>query len=228
MTLSAAPYLRQDETDPKTAYIRRLFAAEDAPLTAISGNTPDDMKQMQMGADEAKLLHLFASMIGAKTIVEIGTLGGYSAVWMARALPADGHLYTIDQSEERRPQILENLASCGVAERVTLLTGRAEDVLKTLSEKGPFDMVVIDADKISYDAYLDWAEANVRSGGLIIGDNSLLFGAVYEDDPNRWPERVKAASHAAMRKFNERLANSENYISMLLPTAEGMTVAMKR
>ena len=102
--------------------------------------------------------------------------------------------------------------------------GDALDVLPQLSKEGPFDMVFIDADKLNYLRYLDWAEENVRKGGLIVGDNTFLFDAVWRDDP---VDRVRQTARDAMRDFNRRLADPQKYCGILLPTQEGMTVALK-
>ena len=99
-------------------------------------------------------------------------------------------------------------------------------MLSTLS--GPFDMVFIDADKINYHAYLDWAEQNIRKGGIIVADNTFLFGTVWQDSPpeNRTP--ASPAAWKAMRGFNERLSDNSRYMGTIVPTAEGLTVAIKR
>jgi predicted O-methyltransferase YrrM len=221
-------YLRKDHSDPKTSYIRSLFAQEDKSLAEIIHHLPADVTQMQMGAEEGKLLQMLVRLSGAKKIVEIGTLGGYSAIWMARALPEDGRLITIDHSMARKTLIQDNLAACGVDAKVSLRIGEALEVLAAIEGEGPFDMVIIDADKRSYLHYLDWAEKNLSSGGMIIGDNTLLFGSVYEEDSEKWPERVKEESWNVMREFNKRLADQTRYHSLMLPTDEGMTVAIKR
>lgn len=93
-----------------------------------------------------------------------------------------------------------------------------------IEKEGPFDMAFIDADKLNYLHYLDWAERNVRKGGLIIGDNTFLFDAVWKEGP---VGRVRGTARHAMREFNKRLADPEKYLGILLPTEEGMTIAVK-
>ncbi len=160
-----------------------------------------------------------------RTVVEIGTLAGYSALWMARALPPlEGHLYTINKDPDHIRLARHFISQSEVAERITMLEGPARDMLPTLNDKGPFDMVFIDADKPSYNEYLDWAEEHVRKFGLVVADNTLLFGAIGLDAP---PDDMTPGAWNGMRRFNERLADDTRYFSTLIPTLEGLTVAIK-
>ena len=117
------------------------------------------------------------------------------------------------------------LARSEVGDKIVQYCGDARKMLEELSPKGPFDMVFIDADKISYEIYLDWAEVNIRQGGIIIADNTFLFDSVYEDAPL---EGISLEAWNTMRRFNERLADSSKYLSILLPTKEGLSVAIRR
>lgn len=200
-------------------YIRSLFAPETASLANAAASLQHDNNRISIYPEEGKLLQMLIKLAHVKKIVEIGTLGGYSALWMAAALPPDGHLVTIERDDARHALARQNLA--GIA-NVTLLHGNAMDVLKTIGDT--VDMVFIDADKLNYLHYLDWAERHVRTGGLIIGDNSLLFDAVWHDEA---VERVRPTARAAMRRFNERLADPSRYHSLMLPTAEGLTIGIK-
>ncbi len=205
-------------------YIRKLYAPEDALLTEINAALAAMNKTIQVGAEEGKLLQFLIKTNNIKTIVEIGTLGGYSAIWMARGLPEDGHIYTLERESRHAALARDFFAKSDVKDRITLLEGDALETLEQLSAKGPFDMVFIDADKISYDVYLDWAEANVRKGGLIVADNTLLFGAAVEDSP---PENVAPTTWKNMRRFNERLAAPNKYYGLIIPTQEGLSVFIK-
>lgn len=211
---------------PRDHYIRTNFVPMDDALARVGEHLSPKERIMQISPQEGKLLQMLLQMIGAHKVVEIGVLAGFSAIWMARALPEDGHLYAIEKNYKRIQPSLDNFHACGVAEKITLREGAAGDILPALSSHAPFDAVFIDADKGNYPTYLDWAEQHVRSGGLIIGDNSLLFGAVYgEQDSGR---NIAPQSIQAMQEFNRRLADPEHYVSMLLPTDEGLTVALKR
>ncbi len=205
-------------------YIHDLFAHEPAGLRAIRAamNDPDD--QISVPPEDGRLLQLLVSMSGAKKIVEIGTLGGYSSTWMAQALPSDGVIYTLEH-EPRRADIAEkHFREHAAGKQIEVLRGRALDNLPALSSKGPFDLIFIDADKVNYAHYLDWAEANVKQGGLIVGDNTFLFDSVLSNETG---DRVRETALAAMQDFNSRLSNPEKYISVMLNTGQGMTVAKR-
>lgn len=215
---------KHSQTSPAIDYIRKLYAPQDALLTRIETTLAERGFAIQIGAEEGKLLQLLIKMHQVKTAVEIGTLAGYSALWMARALPMDGHVYTLNKDPEHIALAAQFFAQSEVQGRITMLEGDARETLPLLAPQGPFDMVFIDADKIGYNDYLDWAEKNIRKGGLIVADNTLLFGAVLEDAA---PAGVAPNAWLTMRHFNERLADSGRYFSMMIPTQEGLTVAIK-
>ncbi len=210
-------------SNPNLDYIRKLYAPQDELLQTIEQALSDIDMTMQIGPEEGKMLQLFIGLYGVKNVVEIGTLAGYSAIWMARALPEDGHLTTINKDATHIKLAKQFIAHSEVANRITMLEGDAKNVLPTISTDTPIDMVFIDADKISYNDYLDWAEKNVRTGGLIIADNTLLFGMVAKDETGD----VAPTTWENMRRFNERLADSSRYFSIMIPTEEGLTVAVK-
>jgi predicted O-methyltransferase YrrM len=217
--------MTRNEESKRLRYIRELFAVEDAPLADVKNVLEDDIQRMQVAPEEGKILHVLTMLSGAKNVVEVGVLAGYSAVWIARALPEDGHVYAIEKDSARIAGIEKNLQACGVANKVTLIHGDAHDELEKLASKAPFDMIFIDADKGGYPDYLNWAEHNIRKDGMIIGDNTFLFDHVYKEAaPKGWSKK----NWEGMRHFNERLADSAKYTSILLPTAEGLTVAIKK
>lgn len=216
--------MSRNPQNPEVEYIRAVFAPEDDVLRRTAASTPQDVAMMKIGAEEGRLLQFLARMSGARKIVEIGTLTGYSAIWMARALPEDGHLWTIDRSPLHVKLARENIAASDVAGRVTIIEGDALAALETLNSHGPFDMVFIDADKLQYEEYLNWAEKHVRKGGLIVGDNTFLFGAVYSQV---LPANVRETAARAMKNFNSRLSNYEKYNGVMIPTAQGLTIAQK-
>ncbi|WP_309067356.1 O-methyltransferase [Microbacterium sp.] len=127
-----------------------------------------------------KMLHLLTRISGARRVLEIGTLGGYSTTWLARALPDDGRVVTIEAEPANAEVARSNLARAGVAERVEIRTGRGAEVLPTL--EGPFDLVFIDADKESNTTYLDWAARLGRPGTVVVLDNIGRDGEIVRDD----------------------------------------------
>lgn len=211
-------------THPGLPYIRALHAPEDALLVRIRETLQERNTSWEIGAEEGRLLQVLIRLHGAKRIVEVGTLLGYSALWMARALPEDGKLITIDRDDAHAKLAQGFILESEVKNRISLYHGDAKTVLDAISSEGPFDMLFIDADKPSYNAYLDWGEAHIRRGGLIVADNTLLFGAVYQEKP---PEGTAPSTWEAMRRFNARLADDTRYTSLLFPTEQGLTVAVK-
>ena len=209
---------------PSLDYIRKLYARQDTLLAAIDDTLSKLDIHMQIGPEEGKLLQMLIVLHQTKTIVEIGTLAGTSAIWMARAVADGGHVYTIGKDPEHCVMARHFIGQSDMRDKITALEGDAHAVLPTLSEKGPFDMVFIDADKGSYNDYLDWAEKNVRPYGLIVADNTLLFGTMGLDSP---PSGTAPATWDAMRRFNERLADQDHYFSTMIPTEQGLTVAVK-
>ncbi len=209
---------------PSLDYIRKLYAPQDKLLDSIDATLQKLNIHMHIGAEEGKLLQMIITLHQAKTVVEIGTLAGYSSLWIARALPPEGHLYTLNKDPEHIQMARHFFDQSDVRDRITMLEGDAHMRLPELSAKAPFDMAFIDADKISYNDYLDWAEANVRQYGLIVADNTLLFNTIALESP---PESVAPSTWNGMRRFNERLADTERYFSTLIPTEQGMTVAIK-
>jgi predicted O-methyltransferase YrrM len=212
-------------------YIQQLFAQDSAAHQQASQRLKDKFPALfpiQLAAHEGKLLQLFMRLAGVKRAVEIGSLAGYSALWIAEALPEDGTLYAINKDPSHHALLLENIAESADAHKIQPHCADALDVLPQLSAQGPFDMVFIDADKLNYAKYLDWAEENIRSGGLVIGDNTLLFGHVWKDEPPVGAGTPSKSAWKAMREFNQRLANAAHYHSVLIPTEEGMTVAIRK
>lgn len=217
--------MRPEELNPTDFYIQSLYAEEDSCLKAVRDRLVDANRWgINIGASEGRFLQVLIKLIGAEKIVEIGTLFGYSAVWMARALPANGHLYTIERDHDCVRNARKSFEECGVSELTTILEGEAADKLKDLEAKGPFDVVFIDANKSAYVEYLEWATRMVRKGGLIIADNTLLGGVVVESEK---PSTCSNRQWGEMRKFNELISDKSKYESVIVPTREGLTVAMK-
>lgn len=223
--------MKHDHNSPVLEYIRHLYAPEDAVLTAIREEFVRREMPIQVGAEEGKLLQVLLKLHKAKTVVEIGTLGGYSAIWMARALPSNGHLHTIEYNPEHAEIARKYIHRAGLQDKITVWQGMARDVLPRVGETiETCDALFIDADKINYPHYLDWAESNVRQGGLIIGDNTLLFGTVYLDAPPPMDEdqMVRQSTWEAMRNFNARLGDPKHFDGVMIATEQGLSVAIKK
>ncbi|WP_128290333.1 O-methyltransferase [Afifella aestuarii] len=157
-----------------------VVGSDDALRAALAANEAAGLPAIDVSPAQGKLLHLLARMAGAKRILEIGTLGGYSTIWLARALPDDGRLVSLEAAEEHAGVARANIASAGLAEKVEIRVAPALETLPRLVEEGegPFDFIFIDADKPNNPAYLKWALKLSRSGTVILGDNVVRDGKV--------------------------------------------------
>ncbi len=194
-------------------YLEELLIPTDPALEAtlqasrVAGLPPFNVSPLQ-----GKLLHLLAKMHGARRILEIGTMGGYSTIWLARALPEDGRLVTLEINEEYAQVARANIAAAGLADRVEIRVGPALETLPLL--EGPFDLTFIDADKPNNPAYLEWTLRLSRPGSVIIGDNVIRDGEVINadsDDP-----RV-----VGVRRFLDLLAAEPRVSATAIQTVGG-------
>ncbi len=213
-----------DARDARLAgYVRALFAPEDETLEELRYEIArKGFPEIYISAEQGRLLQVLLAAVDARDVLEIGTLGGYSAIWMARALPPDGRVVTLELRQERAALARDFVARAGLDEVVQVRVGDALELLKGLDEEDArFDVVFIDADKERYGEYLDWALALVRSGGLILADNAFQHGRILDDEPES--EAVRA-----VQAFNERLARDPRLVSTILPVRDGLTVSVVR
>lgn len=206
------------------SYISRLFAVEDELLRATRATMQQEgLRPINVSTSGGQLLHLLALMIGARRILEIGTLGGYSAIWLARALPADGQLISLEIDEHHAAVARRNLALTGLADKVEVRTGPALTTLTAMEQAGEagFDLIFIDADKDGYVAYLSKAVALVRDGGLILADNTL-------------PDEVlMPTGNSGTKRYNTAVAAHPALVSTIVPVlrrqgVDGLTISIKR
>jgi predicted O-methyltransferase YrrM len=171
-------------------YITDLLVPSDQVLDeTLKANIAGGLPQWDVAPNQGKLLMLLAQIRGARRILEIGTLGGYSTIWLGRALPSDGHLVTLESDPKHAEVAQENIVRAGLSDLVELRIGPALDTLSALEGESidPFDFIFIDADKQSNPEYLQWALRLSRPGTVIITDNVVLFGAILDSgstDPN--------------------------------------------
>lgn len=165
------------------AYIGdKLIGRDPALADALAANAAEGLPEIDVSPAQGKMLHLLARGLGARRILEIGTLGGYSAIWLARALPADGALVTLEIEPHHAEVAAANLARAGVADRVSIRLGPALDTLAAMqdADEAPFDLVFIDADKENGANYVRAAIALGRPGTVIIVDNIVREGGVLD------------------------------------------------
>ncbi|HEY7530533.1 MAG TPA: O-methyltransferase [Gemmatimonadota bacterium] len=211
-----------EDLRPFTEYVRGLFAPEDDVLRELARRTAaSDAAPMQITSEVGKLLHVLARAAGARRALELGTLFGYSTIWIARALPLDGRLVTIDLDGRRAEEARSWLARAGVAERVEIRVGAALDVLPALRQSEPFDFAFVDAAKEEYPAYLDRVLPLVRPGGIIAADNVLLGGG-----GSVLAEGDASPGVRGVREFNRRIAEDPRLASIVLPVREGVSVSV--
>ncbi|WP_242731649.1 O-methyltransferase [Bacillus altitudinis] len=173
-------------------YIKdKLMAKDDVLEQTLIKNKQAGLPEIDVSPAQGKLLYLLAKTKGAKRILEIGTLGGYSTIWLAHALEADGELMTLEAVSHHAETAQQNIDRAGLAERVTILQGKALDTLSQLKEQDtlPFDLIFIDADKPNNPQYLKWALHFSKKGTVIIADNVVRNGAVLHASDQ--DERVK-------------------------------------
>ena len=207
--------------DPIGDYISQLFAREDDVLITLREEADrHGLPPISISPDEGRLLQVLLAAVGARRVLEVGTLGGYSAIWMARALPDDGSLVTIELEPGHAAFASRFISRARLDDKVEVRVGRALDVLASLDGE-KFDAMFIDADKEPLSTYLEWGLRLVRRGGLIVADNALWGGKVLD-------ERVEDDATRAIRAFNVKLAGDPRLMSIVVPTHDGVAVAVVR
>lgn len=208
-------------------YVNALVVRPDAALdSALEATAAAGMPAIAVSAAQGKLLHLLARLVGARRVLEIGTLGGYSTIWMARALPEDGRIISLEIDAHHADVARRNLAAAGLADIAEVRVGAALDLLPKLAaeEAGPFDLSFIDADKANIPEYFDWSVVLSRPGALVVVDNVIRNGAVIDADS-------QDASVAGVRRLNEMLAKRTDVSATTIQTVgskgyDGFTIAL--
>lgn len=219
--------MSQEQWTAVDRYFTDLLIPADPVLeAALQASTAAGLPPINVAPNQGRLLHILALSHGARTILEIGTLGGYSTIWLARALPEGGRLITLEADPQHAAVARANIAHAGLADKVEVRLGKALDTLPQLAAEGvgPFDLVFIDADKPNTAAYFAWALKLTRRGSLIITDNVVRNGGVI--DPNSTDPNVQG-----VRQFNAALAAEPRVIATAFQTVgskgyDGLALAL--
>ena len=201
-------------------YIAALFAPQDTALTdTIVEMQREGVPGINVSATEGKLLQVLALSVGATRILEIGTLGGYSGIHFARALPPGGRLITLELDTHHADVARRNFDRAGVSDKVEIRVGRAGDTLAQMTSEAPFDLIFIDADKDGYPGYLRQCVPLLREGGLLLGDNTL-------------PDAVLTDADSGTKRYNAAVAGYANLTTIVIPVLrqrgiDGLTVSVK-
>ena len=189
------------------AYIGDLLVNEDDELRAVhEANATAGLPAIDVAPNQGKLLHLLARLASARTVLEIGTLGGYSTIWLARAVGPQGRVVTLELAPHHAEIARANLERAGVGDRVEVRVGKAIDTLPTVESDGlgPFDLVFIDADKKSTAEYVRWAVRLGRPGTVVVLDNAIWDGAVADLDSTN-PDALGVRAGLEVLAHDERL-----------------------
>lgn len=211
--------------DALYGYLLDVSLRESALLRRLREETAAlPVAQWQIAPEQGQFMALLVQLTGARRLLEVGTFTGYSALSMAQALPADGHLLCCDIDEQYTSIAQRYWEEAGVASRIELRLAPALETLNTLvrdGRAGSFDLIFIDADKANYPAYLEHALLLARVGGLILFDNTLWSGRVLEN-------RAESADTRAIQSLNQRLKLDQRVDISLLPLGDGLTLCRKR
>lgn len=216
----------------KKEYCNKVFGKEDSVLTRIhQESVGQGIENMQLSPSDAYILQFLTKSCQVKKACEIGGLFGYSGLHIARGLPSNGKLYSLDTSLERQKKAQKFLEGTPEFKKISWIHGDAKKTLHTLENQAPFDMVFIDADKASYYDYFIWAQKYLKIGGLLVVDNAFLFNSIFASSDEI--EEIKTEHHIsetaieAVSKLNQEISSSSVWTSAMIPTADGLAVAYK-
>jgi predicted O-methyltransferase YrrM len=207
--------------DQISKYIVDLFVSQDQALLHTLEDSPlQGLPAINVKPEEGRFLQVLVRACAVKNAVEIGTLGGYSGIWIARGLVPGGRLITLEKEPRHAAIAQKHFNEAGLENVVEIRVGDAHTLLHGLGQAGPYDFVFIDAEKTGYPAYLDWALENVRLGGLIGVHNAFRKGSVVGTTQ-------KDEFTEIMQDFNQRVANESRLLTTIFPAGDGMLVAVK-
>lgn len=204
-------------------YLRKNFSSEDDFLRQLKQDAKDaGIPEICISEEQGKFLQVFLKSINAKYVLEIGSLAGYSAITMARALPEGGKLIAVEINEKNARFIEQMAEKAGLADKIEVVFADAKEFLAGWKPDFELDFVFVDADKGGYKTYFELTTPLIRKGGIFAADNALGFGHIAETDPKSEPGNVKA-----LQEMNQILKNSPLYDSCLVTVGDGMAMGIK-
>ena len=219
----------RNSEDVALKYITDLYARECKDLEKARLSIDEaGLRKINISPAEGKLLYFLTKMQKPEVVIEVGTLSAYSTLWMAKALADSAKIYSFESDEKAFQTAKDNVSSSDFAEKIEIIFGDAHQNLADFyngesNAMNKADMIFIDAEKKGYPKYLDWAENSLRKGGLIVADNTFLNGSVYGEN-----EKTDKKLVNAMQDFNQRLADESKFDSVIIPTSEGLSAAIKK
>lgn len=200
-------------------YVNNIFVREDETLAFVRQQTAEHgLPQINLQPHEGLMVQLFVRMCAARKVVEVGALAGYSAIWIARALPDDGRLITIDKSGEHCRLTRAHIERAGLADKVSVLQGEGRQILDKLAIDAPFDALFVDADKVSYPHYFAWAADHLRRGGIVMAHNAFWGGQILSP---------QSEDDYGLLRFNQMLADHPAFESTIIEVGDGLALGVK-
>ena len=200
-------------------YVNDIFVREDEMLAFVRQQTAEHgLPQINLQPHEGLMVQLFVRMCAARKVVEVGALAGYSAIWIARALPGDGRLITIDKSSEHCRLARAHIQRAGLDDKVSVLQGDGRQILDKLAVDAPFDALFVDADKLSYPHYLSWAADHLRPGGIVMAHNAFWGGQILNP---------QSEDDFGLVRFNRMLAEHPAFESTIIEVGDGLALGVK-
>ena len=205
------------QTPEMISYIKDKTAKENTAMSLALASIDDHgLPAIQIGALEGRIREVLARSVDTHRAVEIGTLSGYSALWILKGMQKNGMLTTLESDPQHAELSEKSFRQAGCGDRVRVLRGTALESLPLIEKDGPFDFCFIDADKSNYPAYIDWAAKNLRPGGLVVLDNAYLFGRLH-----------KKEQHSGYEFFDFLTENKYFLSGTMIPTGEGLAVGIR-
>lgn len=217
--------MKSKDTSDHIRYINDHLVLETDLMKEIAEALDQDQKAIQVAPHEGQILSTLVKMSKPKNLVEIGTLYGYSACWFLKAMESESHLFTVEYDEENHKKAKNFLKSHDRSQSVECILSSGLEFLKSWPEEKSIDFLFLDADKGGYLDYLELAKSHMKSGSVVVADNSFLFDHVLSDTP---PKDYSKNTWSKMRELNKILSGSTGeFFGIMIPTKQGMTVGVK-